>query len=89
MEGELIPMCEDQGMAIVPWSALGSGQLLSAEQRKERESDPDALQTTPSKKDLAVSGALEKIAHEKGTSFQAIVSGHLTVGSQYTNQVNY
>lgn len=77
MEGEIIPMCEDQGMAIVPWSALGSGQLLSAEQRQERANDPDALQATPSQRDLAVSEALEKIASAKGTSFQAIVSGNL------------
>ncbi|RSL81407.1 hypothetical protein CEP51_005858 [Fusarium floridanum] len=83
MEGELIPMCEDQGMAIVPWAALGSGQLLSAEQRRERENDPDALQTTPSEKDLAVSRALEKMAHEKGTSFQAIALAYLFHQSTY------
>ena len=37
MEGEVIHMCEDQGMAVVPWGALGSGSLLTAEQRKERD----------------------------------------------------
>lgn len=74
MEGEIIPMCEDQGMAIVPWASLGSGQLLSAEQRKARENDADAAQSVPDDKSLAVSAALEKIAVEKGTSFQAIVS---------------
>lgn len=62
-------------MAIVPFAALGTGQLLSAKQRHERESDPDAAQVSPSEKALAVSKTLEKIANEKGTSFQAIVSG--------------
>lgn len=74
MEGEIIPMCEDQGMAIVSWSALGSGQLLSAEQRRERESNPDASKIPPSETALAVSEALEKIAKEKSTTLQAIVS---------------
>lgn len=31
MEAEIIPMCQDQGMAVVPWAALGGGQLLSSE----------------------------------------------------------
>ncbi|KAM6511117.1 hypothetical protein FALCPG4_016119 [Fusarium falciforme] len=83
MEGEIIPMCEDQGMAIVPWSALGSGQLLSAEQRQERANDPDALQATPSQRDLAVSEALEKIASAKETSFQAIALSYLFHQSTY------
>lgn len=74
MEGEIIPMCEDQGMAVVPWAALGSGQLLSAEQRQARESDSEASQATANEKALAVSAVLEKIASEKETSFQAIVS---------------
>lgn len=76
MEGEIIPMCEDQGMAIVPWAALGSGQLLSAEQRRARENDPDAAQNTTDEKALTVSNVLEQIASEKKTSFQAIVSKH-------------
>ena len=79
MEGEIIPMCEDQGMAIVSWSSLGSGQLLSAEQRRERENDPAAAKVQTSEKAIAVSEALEKLANEKGTSFQAIVSGDFFV----------
>ncbi|RSL57425.1 hypothetical protein CEP53_006473 [Fusarium sp. AF-6] len=71
MEGELIPMCEDQGMAIVPWAALGSGQLLSAEQRRERENDPDALQTTPSEKDFAAI-ALAYLFHQSTYVFPIV-----------------
>ena len=37
MEAEIIPMCEDQGMAIVLWAVLGGDQLLLAEQRKQKE----------------------------------------------------
>ncbi|KAH6977535.1 NADP-dependent oxidoreductase domain-containing protein [Ilyonectria sp. MPI-CAGE-AT-0026] len=83
MEGEIIPMCEDQGMAIVPFAALGTGTLLSAKQRHERESDPDAAQASPSEKALAVSKTIEKIANEKGTSFQAIALAYLLHQSTY------
>jgi aryl-alcohol dehydrogenase-like predicted oxidoreductase len=41
-EAEIIPVCEDQGMAIVPWAALGGGQFMSFEEIKWKESDPDA-----------------------------------------------
>lgn len=36
MEAEIIPMCHDQGMAIVPWVALGGGKLMSAAQRASK-----------------------------------------------------
>ncbi|KAI5358752.1 putative NADP-dependent oxidoreductase domain-containing protein [Septoria linicola] len=29
LEAEIIPMCEDEGLAVVPWSALGGGNLQS------------------------------------------------------------
>lgn len=74
MEGDIIPMCEDQGMAVLPWSALGSGQLLSAEQRRERQSKGDAPYTPPSERAISISQELEKIANEKSTTLQAIVS---------------
>ncbi|KAK5275109.1 hypothetical protein LTR40_013627, partial [Exophiala xenobiotica] len=52
MEAEIIPMCEDQGMAIVSWASLGGGALLTAEQRKKNEQDPDARKVkTPSEAD--------------------------------------
>ena len=76
MEAELIPMCEDQGMAIVPWAALGGGQLLSAEQREKRDKDPNARKGrySQSAEDDAVCEVLEKIAEERKTSLQAVVS---------------
>ncbi|KAF4971312.1 hypothetical protein FSARC_1831 [Fusarium sarcochroum] len=77
MEGEVIPMCEDQGMAVVPWGALGTGSLLSAAQRKERESDVDAPKMPVSETALRTSEALERIADRKGTTLQAIALAYL------------
>jgi aryl-alcohol dehydrogenase-like predicted oxidoreductase len=42
IEAEIIPMCEDQGMAIVPWAALGGGQLMTSEQRKQKAQESGA-----------------------------------------------
>ena len=74
MEGDVIPMCEDQDMAIVSYGSLGTGALLTAQQRKEREADPDAPKGSVSEIALKTSEALEKIADRKGTTLQAIVS---------------
>lgn len=75
MEAEIIPMCEDQGMAIVPWAALGGGQLMSAEQREQKQQDPDARKSYGLREtDIRISEVLEKIAKDKSTTLQAIVS---------------
>ena len=68
-------MCEDQGMAVVPWASLGGGQLMTAEQREAAEKDPEARQGYGvSEKDAKVSAALESIAKTKKTTLQAVVS---------------
>ena len=77
MEAEIIPMCEDQGMTIVPWAALCGGQLLSAEQRAKAEAEQSKgarKLMEVSEDNKKVSEALEKIATKKGTTLQAVVS---------------
>ncbi|KAF5591041.1 alcohol dehydrogenase [Fusarium pseudoanthophilum] len=83
MEGDVIPMCEDQDMAIVSWGSLGTGSLLTAQQRKERESDPDAPKPQISEVALKTSEALERIAKRKGTTLQAIALAYLFYQSTY------
>ena len=74
MEAELVPMCEDQGMAIISWAALGGGQLLTSEQRARKERDPGARKARGgSESDEKVCKILEVIAKQKSTSLQAIV----------------
>lgn len=85
MEAEIIPMCQDQGMGIVPWAALGGGQLLSAEQREKLKTDNHAAgrQENISQKNIAVSTALEKIAKARNTSLQAMALAYLIAQSPY------
>ncbi|KAM5358380.1 hypothetical protein ACJZ2D_015333 [Fusarium nematophilum] len=82
MEGEIIPMCEDQGMAIVPWNALGGGHILSSAQRQERENNPEAFKGKP-EPNVALSDTLEAIAKEKGTTIQAVTIAYLFHQSPY------
>lgn len=76
MESEIIPMCEDQGMAIVSWASLGGGMLTTAEQRRCNAEDPNApkLPYGDNKEDILVSEVLERLSEKKNVSFQALVS---------------
>jgi aryl-alcohol dehydrogenase-like predicted oxidoreductase len=76
MEAEIIPMCEDQGMAIVSWASLGGGQLIAAEQRKKLEEDPNAGKGyySASEDDIKVCNVLEDLAKAKSATLQDIVS---------------
>jgi aryl-alcohol dehydrogenase-like predicted oxidoreductase len=80
MEAEIIPMCQNEGIAIVPWAALGGGALMSEDQRKVAENDPKARKTIVDERILHVSAVLEEIASRHGTSPQSVVrpsSDHL------------
>jgi aryl-alcohol dehydrogenase-like predicted oxidoreductase len=83
MEAEIIPMCEDQGMAIIPWAALGGGQLLSTEQRRQEEQDPGARSNRYSltENDVRVCEVLEQMAESNSTTLQAMVC--LMIGHSY------
>ena len=85
IEAEIIPMCEDQGLAIVPWAALGGGQLISAQQRKEIEGKegtrPARYSQSPS--DKAVCDAIEKISTSRGCSFPSVALAYLFAQSTY------
>ncbi|TQN65467.1 putative sterigmatocystin biosynthesis dehydrogenase stcV, partial [Colletotrichum shisoi] len=72
MEAEIIPMCEDQGMAVVSWASLGGGQLLTSEQGEKLEKDPDARPNAYGNTPIALRNTLESLAKKKGTSLQAI-----------------
>ncbi|CAN9097062.1 unnamed protein product [Alternaria alternata] len=79
MEAEIIPMCEDQGLAIVSWASLGGGQLATTSQRKAAEEDPKSGKGfyNASESDIAVSEVLEKMAEKKGVTLQQMALAYL------------
>jgi aryl-alcohol dehydrogenase-like predicted oxidoreductase len=78
IESEIVPMCEDQGMAITSWASLGGGQLTTKEQRDRLENDPDAGHGfyKASENDIKVCEVLEDLANKKNATLQDIVSLH-------------
>ncbi|KAK5116540.1 hypothetical protein LTR85_009165 [Meristemomyces frigidus] len=78
LEADLIPMAEDQGMAIVPWAALGGGSLRTKQQLEEAEKDPGGRKPRGmTEQHVRVSGVLEGIAGERGTTLQAVALAYL------------
>jgi aryl-alcohol dehydrogenase-like predicted oxidoreductase len=79
MEAEIIPMCEDQGLAIVSWASLGGGQLASASEREAAANDPKSGKGfyNASESDIAVSKVLERLAEKKHVTLQQMALAYL------------
>ena len=74
VEGELVPLALDQGMALVPWSPLKNG-FLSGKYRRGGEvtdSARTAFVGGPSEDEYAVIDAVAAIADELGTTSAAV-----------------
>lgn len=75
LEREVLPMCRDQGMGIVPWGAMGSSKFRTAEKRETETGD--GRKVPLSEKDIKLSETLEAMASRKNVSFHALVFGPL------------
>ncbi|MEU7869570.1 aldo/keto reductase [Dactylosporangium sp. NPDC049140] len=68
-EGELIPMAQEHGLGVMPWSPLKSG-MLSGKYSRRRPGSVDTLRGGlvggPSEKDYDVIDVLEDVAQEAG-----------------------
>lgn len=72
-EREMIPLCLDQGIAILPWSPLARGFLSGNRRRGDpgtprNQSDPTAQERYFRDEDFAVAEATREIARERGVS---------------------
>ncbi len=75
IEGELIPLALDTGMAVLPWSPLRSGFLSGKYRRDEgrpRDSRRSELLGAPSEAQFVVIDALADIAKQAGTTSVAV-----------------
>lgn len=79
-ERDILPMCEDEGMAMAPWGALGRGNFKSDEQRKATDGRKMA---PPSEKDLKISKVLEEIAKNKKTEITSVAMAYVMSASPY------
>ncbi|KAF2103122.1 norsolorinic acid reductase [Rhizodiscina lignyota] len=80
MEREILPMCQDEGMGIAPWGALGGGAFKTEEQRKSDEGRK--VRRIPPEAEK-VSVVLEKIAKEKNTIMTSVAMAYIMQKSPY------
>lgn len=80
MEREIIPMCEDQGMAIAPWGPLGQGKFKTKEARGQ-DHDGSARASELSESDIKISDALEDVAKKHNATLHGVVSPFLSSSS--------
>jgi aryl-alcohol dehydrogenase (NADP+) len=79
-EREMIPLCHDQGVALIPWSPLARGFLAGNRKLEDKDASANNSATSRAKTDemalhyyyneadFAVVNALEKVAQAKGVS---------------------
>ncbi len=82
-ERDIIPMCRDEGMALLPWGTLGQGRFQTEAMFKEREKNNPGRKSKPKAVEIAVSKVLEQIASTKGTSITSIAMAYIIQKEPY------
>ncbi|CAG9985152.1 unnamed protein product [Clonostachys byssicola] len=78
IEREILPMCNNQGMALIPYGVLGSGSFRTTAQRQAERENPEAkregrnIAMTDKQEKAIVADALEKVASERGTNITSV-----------------
>lgn len=69
-EREMIPFCEDQGIAVIPWSPLARGRLTRDWEQTSERQDKDVFGSTlynaTEDADRAIVAAVKKVADARG-----------------------
>ncbi|KAI4178604.1 MAG: hypothetical protein L6R41_008315, partial [Letrouitia leprolyta] len=81
-ERDILPMCEDEGMALAPWGALGSGNFKT-DVELERTKGEGRKMGEQSEQYRAVSAVLDKIAKAKGVGITGIALRYVMHKSPY------
>jgi aryl-alcohol dehydrogenase-like predicted oxidoreductase len=83
-EADIIPMCKDEGMELLPYGSLGQGRFHTEEGFKEREQNNPGRKGKPySQHDKNVSKALDKIAKAKGTAITSVAFAYVRHKAPY------
>jgi len=75
-EREMLPLCEDQGVGVIPWSPLARGRLArlvgETTLRSETDGVGKSLYNDDDAADVAIINALSKIAEARGASMASL-----------------
>ncbi|KAF4635828.1 hypothetical protein G7Y89_g2269 [Cudoniella acicularis] len=77
-ERDIVPMCKDEGMGLLPFGTLGQGRFQTETAYQEREkNNPGRQGKSPSSTERAVSKVLEEIALAKSTVLTSIALSYI------------
>ncbi|SCO92658.1 probable voltage-gated shaker-like K+ channel, subunit beta/KCNAB [Fusarium oxysporum] len=77
-ERDIIPMCEDEGMGLIPYGVLNQGRFQTEKGFKERETHNPGRNFIPlSDHDKKISKALEDLANRKGSNIFAVAVAYV------------
>ncbi|KAL5324869.1 hypothetical protein ACEPPN_005988 [Leptodophora sp. 'Broadleaf-Isolate-01'] len=82
-ERDIIPMCKDEGMALLPYGTLGQGKFQTEASFKKRERNNPGRQSKPKPVDRAVSKVLEELAVAKNTAITSIALAYIIRKAPY------
>lgn len=82
-ERDIIPMCKDEGMALLPYGTLGQGRFQTQSNFKGREKNNPGRQKKPSQRDKAISKIMEDMAKDKGTQLTNIALAYILAKAPY------
>ncbi|KAL4985925.1 NADP-dependent oxidoreductase domain-containing protein [Aspergillus falconensis] len=83
-EREILPMCQDENMGVIPWGTLGQGQFHTEAGYKEREQNNPGRKGRPaSDVEKRVSKTLETIAVSKKTDLTSVALAYVRHKAPY------
>ncbi|RDW56705.1 norsolorinic acid reductase-2 [Coleophoma cylindrospora] len=75
MERDILPMCEKEGMAIVPWGVLGSGQFKT---KAQQEANSEGRKAFPNwEQNIKITEKLAAVAKAKETVLTSIALAYI------------
>jgi aryl-alcohol dehydrogenase-like predicted oxidoreductase len=90
-EREMLPLCREEGIGVIPWSPLARGKLTRpvGEETLRSETDPiiQALYTKMADNDAQVIGAVEQVAKQRGIPMAHVVTAWLLAKDGITSPI--
>ncbi|KAH8594366.1 NADP-dependent oxidoreductase domain-containing protein [Bisporella sp. PMI_857] len=79
-ERDIIPMCQEEGMGIAPWGALGGGNFKTEEQRQSQEGRKWGVVGEAA---IKISKVLESIAKQKQSQITSVALAYVMAKAPY------
>lgn len=82
-ERDIIPMCKDEGMAMIPYAVVGAGRFQTEQGYKDREANNPGRKSVANETYKAVAKQLENIAAAKGAGLTDVAAAYVMQKAPY------